>query len=222
MDSQEELEDPRRARWRIRSASRILTFTLIKRRGRAYFRSKELFDMTEITENDVIDVGGGDGRHGEGVGAQSSTSAVAAGRAADAGSEGGGGAEWQMVTRGKAKTGGPKRTTARTRADVAEEGNSSQQAASGFEAASTAARKRKAEDSVNDKLTTIAAAIEQLMAAQKEMAGSQKASLDSNKAILDRNKGLMETIKTQGEEIKALQALIQDNTSRRSYSGAAL
>lgn len=30
MDSQEELEDPRRARWRIRSASRILTFTLIK------------------------------------------------------------------------------------------------------------------------------------------------------------------------------------------------
>lgn len=123
-----------------------------------------------------------------------------------------------MVTRGKAETGGPKRTTARTRTDVAEEGNGSQQAAPGFEAASTAARKRKAEDSVNDKLTTIAAAIEQLMAAQKEMAGSQKASLDSNKAILDRNKDLMETIKTQGEEIKALQALIQDNTSRRSYS----
>ena len=35
--------------------------------------------------------------------ARSSTPAVAAGFAADAGSEGGGGAEWQMVTTGKAK-----------------------------------------------------------------------------------------------------------------------
>ena len=82
--------------------------------------------MTEITQNDVIDIGGGNGRRGEGVGAQSSTSVVAAGRVADAGSEGGGVTEWQMVTRGKAKTGGPKRTTARTRAGVAEEVNGSQ------------------------------------------------------------------------------------------------
>lgn len=41
--------------------------------------------------------------------------------------------------------------------------------------------------------------------------------LDSNKAILDRNKELMETIKTQGEEIKSLRALIQDNTSQQTY-----
>jgi hypothetical protein len=39
----------------------------------------------------------------EGVGAQSSTPALVAGFAADAESEGRGGAEWQMVTRGKAK-----------------------------------------------------------------------------------------------------------------------
>ena len=44
--------------------------------------------MTEITQNDIVDVGGGDGRRGEGVGAQSSTPAVAAGFAADAESEG--------------------------------------------------------------------------------------------------------------------------------------
>ena len=84
--------------------------------------------MTEITRNDVIDVGGGGGRCGESVGARSSTPAVAA----DAGSEGGGGAEWQMVTRGKAK----------------------------------------ADESVNDKLTAMAATMEQLMAVQKETAES--------------------------------------------------
>ncbi|RXK34568.1 hypothetical protein BBD39_10565 [Arsenophonus endosymbiont of Bemisia tabaci Asia II 3] len=38
-----------------------------------------------------------------------SAPAVTAGAATDAGSEGGGCAEWQMVTRGKAKAGGPKR-----------------------------------------------------------------------------------------------------------------
>ena len=54
-------------------------------------------------QNDVIDVGGGGGGCGEGVGARSSTPAAAAGFAADAGSEGGGAAEWQMVTRGKAR-----------------------------------------------------------------------------------------------------------------------
>jgi hypothetical protein len=94
-----------------------------------------------------------------------------------------------------------------------------------FGVASTAARKRKAEDSVNDKLTAMAATIEQLMAVQKETAEIQKAFLDSNRAILDRNKELMETIKaqgetikTQGEEIKSLRALIQDNTSQQTYS----
>jgi hypothetical protein len=49
--------------------------------------------MTEITQNDVIDVGGGGGRCGEGVGVQSSTPVVTAGFAAGAGLEGGGDAE---------------------------------------------------------------------------------------------------------------------------------
>ena len=64
--------------------------------------------MTEITQNDIIDVGGGDGRRGEGVGAQSLTPAVAADFVADAGSKGGGDAEWRMVMRGTAKAGEAK------------------------------------------------------------------------------------------------------------------
>lgn len=99
-----------------------------------------------------------------------------------------------------------------------EGGGASQQAAPSFEAASTAARKRKAEDSVNDKLTAMATTIGQLMAAQKGMAGNQEAFLESNKAILDRNKELSGMIKTQGEEIKALRALIQDSANQRTYS----
>jgi hypothetical protein len=183
--------------------------------------------MNEIIQNDVVAVGGGDGRRGEGVGARSSTSAVAAGCAADAGSEGGGGAEWQMVTRGKAKAGGARRTTIRAIASGTEREEGSQRSAPGFEAASTAARKRKAEDSVNDKLTAMAATISQLALAQKQTAESQKAFLESNKAILDRNKALlecnkelMETIKTQGEEIKALKALLQESPRPSSYSEA--
>ena len=48
-----------------------------------------------------------------------------------------------MVTRGKVKAGGAKRTTMRVRPSVVEQGGGSQQAAPGFEAASTAARKRE-------------------------------------------------------------------------------
>jgi hypothetical protein len=59
--------------------------------------------------------------------------------------------------------------------NVLEGGEGLQQVPPGFEAAAMAARKRKAEDSVNDKLTVIAATIEQLMATQREMAESQKA-----------------------------------------------
>ena len=102
--------------------------------------------MNEITQNDAVAVGGGDGRRGKGGGAQRSTPAVAAGRAADAGSEGGEGAEWQMVTRRKAKAGGAKRTAMKVRPSMVKEGSGSQQVAPGLEAASTAARKRKAED----------------------------------------------------------------------------
>jgi hypothetical protein len=70
-----------------------------------------------------------------------------------------------VVTRGKAKAGCAKRMTMRVRPSVVEEGDGSQHAAPGFQATSTAARKRKAEDSVNDKLTMMAATIERLVAA---------------------------------------------------------
>ena len=182
------------------------------------------YDTTEIT-NDIINVGGGDSRRGEGVGARSSTPARAAGFAADAGSEGGGAAEWQMMTRGKAKAGGARRTTVRIRPSVAEEGEGSQQVAPGYEAASTAARKRKAEDSVNDKLVAMAATITQLVMAQKQTAESQKAVLKSdktilacNKALLESKQAMMDTIKAQAEKIKALEALLQANPRPSSYS----
>ena len=100
----------------------------------------------------------------------------------------------------------------RVRPSVVDGDEGSQQAAPSFEA-STAAHKRKVEDSVNDKLTAMAVTIEQLMAAQRKMAEGQEAFLKSNRAKLDRNKELMETIKTQGEEIKALRVLIQDSVS---------
>jgi hypothetical protein len=153
----------------------------------------------EITQNDVVAVGGGGAQRGEGVGARSSTSAVTAGDAADTGSGGGEGAEWQMMTRGKARAGGGgvRKTTMRVRPSVSERGEASLQATPSFEAAATAARKREVEDSVNDQLIAIAAAIEQLTTIQKEMAENQKAFLESNKAILDRNKDLTEMIKTR-------------------------
>src|ERR1700712_1959374 len=136
-----------------------------------------------------------------------------------------GGAEWQVAAKGKAKAGGTKRATMRGRSSVVEAGDGSQQFAPGFEAASTVARKRKAEDSVNDKLAAMAATITQLVMAQKQTAESQKAFLESNKTILDRNKALleskqamMETIKAQGEKIKALEALLQASPRPSIYS----
>jgi hypothetical protein len=64
--------------------------------------SEESF-QPESTENDIIGVGGDGARCGEGVGARSLPSAVAAGPAIDAGLEGGGGAEWRMVERDKTR-----------------------------------------------------------------------------------------------------------------------
>lgn len=176
--------------------------------------------MNEITQNDVVAVGGGDGRRGEGVGAQSSTPAVVAGRAADAGSEGGGGAEWQMVTRGKAKAGGLKKTIMKVKPRAANVGEDLQQVTPGFEAASTAVRKRKAEDSVNDKLAAMADAIAQLAMAQKDMTENHKALVESNTIMMEMIKAQAKDIKAQGEEIKALRALIQDGVSQRTYSEA--
>ena len=176
--------------------------------------------MNEITQNDVVAVGGGDGRRGEGVGAQSSTPAVVAGRAADAGSEGGGGAEWQMVTRGKAKAGGLKKTIMKVKPRAANVGEDLQQVTPGFEAASTAVRKRKAEDSVNDKLAAMADAIAQLAMAQKDMTENHKALIESNTIMIEMIKAQAKDIKAQGEEIKALRVLIQDGVSQRTYSEA--
>ena len=70
-----------------------------------------------------------------------------------------------MVTRGKAEAGGLKRTTTGVQTSAVEGGVASQQAAPGFEAVATAARKRKAENSVDDKLTAMATPIGQLTAA---------------------------------------------------------
>jgi len=94
-----------------------------------------LYDMNESTQNDVVAVRGGHDRRREGAGAESSTPAVAASRAANAESESREGAEWQMVTRGKARAGGAKRTMIRARPSMVEGGDSSQQVAPGFVAA---------------------------------------------------------------------------------------
>jgi hypothetical protein len=125
----------------------------------------------------------------------------------------------------KGEGGRARRTTMSAIASGTEGEEGSQRSAPGFEAASTAARKRKAEDSVNDKLTAMAATISQLVMAQKQTAESQKACLESNKAILDRkkatlesNQAMMETIKAQGDEIKALKALLQQSPRLNSYS----
>ncbi|KAK3678481.1 hypothetical protein LTR78_001778 [Recurvomyces mirabilis] len=106
--------------------------------------------MNESTQNDVIGVGEGGGRRGEDVEAGSSTPAVAfaASVTGDAVSEGEGGAEWQMVTTGKAKAGGAKRAVAKSRPRVAENNEGAQQTAHVFVAVSTAERKWKAEKSV--------------------------------------------------------------------------
>jgi hypothetical protein len=97
-----------------------------------------------------------------------------------------------MVTRGKAKAGRVEKTTIEIRSSVVEEGEDSQQATPGFEAASTVTCKRKAENSVNDKLTAMAATITQLVMAQKHTAESLEAFLESYETILDRNKALLE------------------------------
>ena len=59
-----------------------------------------------------------------------------------------------------------------------------QQVTPGFEVASTAVRKGKAEDSVNDKLATMADAIAQLAMAQKDMTENHKALVESNTIMM--------------------------------------
>lgn len=63
-----------------------------------------------------------------------------------------GGAEWHTVTGGKARLGGIRRAVIKA---IQEWDESLQQTAAYFEAASAAERKRKAEESVNDKLAAM-------------------------------------------------------------------
>jgi hypothetical protein len=64
-----------------------------------------------------------------------------------------------MVAGGRSKAGGTIRTTMRVRTSVAEDDGVLQQTAPGFDAASTAARRRKVENSVNDESVAIAETI---------------------------------------------------------------
>lgn len=79
-------------------------------------------------------------------------------------------------------------------------------------------RKRKAEDSVHDKLAAMADAIAQLAMAQKDMTENHKALVESNKIMMEMIETQAKDIKAQGEEIKSLRALIQDSASQRTYS----
>ena len=116
-----------------------------------------------------------------------------------------------MVTRGKAKAGGLKKTIMKVKPRVADGSEDLQQVTPGFEAASSAVRKRKAEDSVNDKLAAMA---------QKDMTENHKALVESNTIMMEMIKAQAKDIKAQGEEIKPLRALIQDGVSQRTYSEA--
>jgi hypothetical protein len=100
-----------------------------------------------------------------------------------------------MVPRGKVMVGKTKETSMRAGPRVIEKSEGPQQIGPSFETASTAARKRKAEDNVNDKLAATAETIGQLGTAQKQTAESRKAFPESNKAVLDRNKALSKATK---------------------------
>lgn len=91
--------------------------------------------MNDITQDDVVYIDEGDGPGEEGVGAESSTLAAAAGFAANAESEGKGVAERETVTRVKRGVGGANSTVVRVRSGVVDRDESSQQTALNFEAA---------------------------------------------------------------------------------------
>jgi hypothetical protein len=116
-----------------------------------------------------------------------------------------------MVTRGKARAGGLEKTIRKVKARVADGSEDLQQVTPGFGAASTVVRKRKAEDSVNDKLAAMA---------QKDITENHKALVESNTTVMEMIKAQAKDSKAQGEEIKALRALIQDNANQRTYSKA--
>ena len=158
--------------------------------------------MNVSSESDIIEIdrGGGGVERGESQAASSSpTSAAAA--VASAGSDGEGGAEWQMVTRAKAKGGASKKG-----------------GTFNFEAISAVERKRKAESSVDDRLVALTQTIKELMTAQREMTETQKQMTESQKVLTESNRTLMETIKAQADEINALKAIVTNNVRQPSYS----
>lgn len=108
-----------------------------------------------------------------------------------------------MVTRGKARAGGVKKTVVRVRSIVADQGEGSQRNALAFEAAWCAGRKRKAEESVDENLAEMAATITELMRVRKQMAEGQRSLLESIKVLMESNKAMAKTIKAQAEVIKA-------------------
>ena len=154
-------------------------------------------DMNQGSEPDIIEVDGGGGGDECGENASGNSSSPSPGSAiAGVGSDGGGGAEWQMVTRAEAKGGGAKKS-----------------GAFDFKVASAAERKRKAENSVDDRLLGLTETIEGLMTSQREMTETQKQMTESQRV-------LMETIMAQAEEIKTLKTMVADNKGQPSYSEA--
>lgn len=108
-----------------------------------------------------------------------------------------------MVTRGKARAGGVKKTVVRGRSIVAGQGEGSQRNTLAFKAAWSAERKRKAEESVDENLAEMAATITELMRVRKQMVEGQRSLLESIKVLMESNKAMAKTIKAQAEVIKA-------------------
>ncbi|KAK5110790.1 hypothetical protein LTR85_000719 [Meristemomyces frigidus] len=93
--------------------------------------------------------------------------------------------------------------SAKTRGGAARKGPAS----FNFEAMSAAERKRKAEESINDKLVALTDTVRRMS--------------DNQNILMESNKAMVEAIKGQAEEIKALKALLKDNNVRQqSYSEA--
>ncbi|KAK0894520.1 hypothetical protein LTR02_012254 [Friedmanniomyces endolithicus] len=147
--------------------------------------------MNESSESDIIEGGGGE--RGERQ-AGSSSPASAASAVANAAPDGGGGTEWQMVTRAKAKGSGLKKV-----------------GAFNIEVASAAERKRKAESSVDDRLLALTQTIKELV---------DRPEGDDRNSEADDREMLMEAIKAQADEIKTLKSMMADNVRHPSRSAA--